>query len=66
LNSTLATGLALQRFVLLTRRPYGAGYGHLTSADGVSDHTLARYLNQVVEPGKGDPPGPRKFTTLFR
>ncbi len=45
---------------------YGAGYGHLTSADRVSDHTLARYLNQVVEPGKGDPPGPKKFATLFR
>lgn len=44
----------------------GAGYGYLTSADGVSDHTLARYLNQVVEPGKGAPPGPQKFATLFR
>jgi prophage maintenance system killer protein len=45
---------------------YGAGYGYLTSTDGVSDHTLARYLNQVVEPGKGDPPTPKKFATLFR
>ncbi len=45
---------------------YASGYGHLTSADGTSDHTLARYLNQVVEPAKGDPPGPQKFATLFR
>jgi prophage maintenance system killer protein len=45
---------------------YGVGYGYLTSADGVSDHTLARYLNQVVEPGKGTSPTPKKFATLFR
>lgn len=45
---------------------YGAGYGYLTSADGVSDHTLARCLNQVVEPGKGTSPTPKKFAALFR
>lgn len=42
------------------------GYPHLTSADGASDHTLARYLNQVVEPGKGSPPDARKFAALFK
>ena len=41
------------------------GYGYLTS-ETASDHLLARYLNQVVEPEKGCPAaGPEKFVALF-
>jgi prophage maintenance system killer protein len=42
------------------------GYGYL-SPEGTSDHTLARYLNQVVEnQATAKPaPGPAKFAALF-
>jgi prophage maintenance system killer protein len=40
------------------------GYGHLSPKAG-NDHTLARYLNQVVEDQAGTPPGPEKFARLF-
>lgn len=40
------------------------GYGHLSPKAG-DDHSLARYLNQVVEDQAGDPPGPEKFAGLF-
>lgn len=40
------------------------GYGHLSPAAG-DDHSLARYLNQVVEDKTGNPPGPEKFASLF-
>lgn len=40
------------------------GYGHLSPIAG-DDHTLARYLNQVVEDQGGNPPGPDKFARLF-
>jgi prophage maintenance system killer protein len=39
------------------------GYGHLSPAG--DDHSLARYLNQVVEDQAGDPPGPERFAKLF-
>jgi len=43
-----------------------SGYGGLT-IQASSDHTLARYLNQVVEPVKGcDAAEPKKFEALFR
>lgn len=44
----------------------GNGYGYLSS-EGTSDHTLARYLNQVVEhQAKGEPTlGPEQFAALF-
>jgi prophage maintenance system killer protein len=40
------------------------GYGYL-SPKTADDHTLARYLNQVVEGQAGSPPGPEKFAALF-
>jgi len=40
------------------------GYGHLSPKAG-DDHSLARYLNQVVEDQAGDQPGPEKFAQLF-
>lgn len=40
------------------------GYGDLTPIDG-DDHTLARYLNQVIENQASDPPGSEKFAKLF-
>lgn len=40
------------------------GYGHLSPKAG-DDHTLARYLNQVVEDQAANPPGPEKFARLF-
>lgn len=40
------------------------GYGDLSPLDG-DDHTLARYLNQVVEDQASDSPGPEKFARLF-
>jgi death-on-curing family protein len=40
------------------------GYGHLSPKAG-DDHTLAGYLNQVVEGRRGDRPGPDKFARLF-
>lgn len=39
-------------------------YAHLSPKAG-DDHTLARYLNQVVEDQAGNPPGPEKFARLF-
>jgi prophage maintenance system killer protein len=41
------------------------GLAYLTSSDNVSDHSLARYLNQVVEGPEGQRPGPEKFEALF-
>ena len=40
------------------------GYEHLSPKAG-DDHTLARYLNQVVEDQSENPPGPEKFAKLF-
>lgn len=40
------------------------GYEHLSPKAG-DDHTLARYLNQVVEDQTGNPPSPEKFARLF-
>jgi death-on-curing family protein len=40
------------------------GYGHLSPKAG-DDHSLARYLNQVVEDQAGNQPGPEKFARLF-
>jgi prophage maintenance system killer protein len=40
------------------------GYGHLSPEAG-DDHSLARYLNQVVEDETDNPPGPEKFARLF-
>jgi prophage maintenance system killer protein len=40
------------------------GYGDLSPLEG-DDHTLARYLNQVVEGQASDSPGPEKFARLF-
>jgi death-on-curing family protein len=40
------------------------GYGHLSPKAG-DDHSLARYLNQVVEDEAGDQQGPEKFQKLF-
>jgi prophage maintenance system killer protein len=40
------------------------GFGHLSPAAG-DDHTLARYLNQVVEDQADNPPGPERFASLF-
>jgi hypothetical protein len=40
------------------------GYGHLSPIAG-DDHSLARYLNQVVEDQTGGGPGPEKFASLF-
>jgi prophage maintenance system killer protein len=43
-----------------------SGYSALTF-QAKSDHTLARYLNQVVEPAKGGAVAePKKFEALFR
>jgi prophage maintenance system killer protein len=39
-------------------------FGHLSPTDG-DDHSLARYLNQVVEDQGDKPPGPEKFASLF-
>jgi|GEM_PF-4975661 len=44
---------------------YANRFGYLTSPHDSSDHTLARYLNQVVEGSKGNRPGPEKFKALF-
>jgi prophage maintenance system killer protein len=42
------------------------GFGHLTSQTK-SDHTLARYLNQVVEPADGtESADAEKFKRLFK
>lgn len=41
------------------------GYGHLSPKAG-DDHSLARYLNQVVENQADNPPGPERFESLFR
>jgi len=40
------------------------GYGYLSPKSG-DDHSLARYLNQVVEDQADNPPGPEKFARLF-
>jgi death-on-curing family protein len=40
------------------------GYGDLSPKRG-DDHSLARYLNQVVEDQADEPPGPEKFARLF-
>jgi prophage maintenance system killer protein len=40
------------------------GYQHLSPKAG-DDHTLARYLNQVVEDQTDKSPGPDKFARLF-
>jgi death-on-curing family protein len=40
------------------------GYGHLSPKAG-DDHTLARYLNQVVEDRSRESPGPDRFARLF-
>jgi len=40
------------------------GYGYLSPKAG-DDHTLARYLNQVVEDQASNTPGPEKFARLF-